>query len=864
MRKHIMLRASSIAFMVLTLLLTLSPAAASLRPGAAYTADDSPKRNVLLLNSYHTGYRWSDDIIDGVRSVLLRPGSGNIDLRVEDMDTQRITDPEYLNQLYEVYRHKFRQTPIDLVICADDNAFYFMQKHAKTIFPGVPVVFCGVNYLEDRCLDDCGQFTGVVEDYDLKASLETALRLRPHTKTIYWINDRSATGRAVEKKLQETIPFFNDRIRFESLQDKAMSEILQTVESLPEDSMVLYLIFNQDVTGRFFTYEEGVSMVSAKSRVPVFGAWDFSLGHGILGGMLTGGFSQGEEAAKLALRIFHGEKPAHIPVVREGVNRYMFDEKQLKRFGVDRALLPADSIIINQSYTDKKQILLLQSYHNGMDWTANIEAGVRTVFDDPNRYTLYLDFMDAKRNLSPEYVHKMVPLLIEKYKDRSFDAVIVADEVAYRFILNYRERLFPGTPVIFCGVNDFAPADLAGQANMTGVVETVDMKKTIEAALRLHPRTQRIVVVNDWTDTGITNRRQLEAIIPDFAERVHFEFVGDMNMAEVREKVSQLSEGSLVLLMTFNQDKSHNNFSYEESADLIARASAVPVYGFWDFYLGHGVVGGMVTSGYTQGETAAKLALRALQGERLEGVPVIRESPNRYMFDYRQLQRWQIDASRLPGGSVVINKPESFYEKHRPIVFGAGAMFLLLLYIIGTLQINIRRRRKAEETLRFFATTDDLTGLYNRRSGMQFLKKHMDDARRRQKDLTVCFVDVNDLKRVNDTYGHDEGDRLIKTVADLLQKSLRDSDVTCRLGGDEFLLILPDCDLARAKKIWERVEENRWTINRMGLTPYLIGFSHGFAGYDPEQGLSPEELIKRADAEMYQSKRALKAERAYA
>ncbi|MBM7866497.1 diguanylate cyclase [Heliobacterium gestii] len=833
-----------------------------LAPDTAYAASETPKRNVLLLNSYHAGYRWSDDIIDGVRSVLLRPGNGNIDLHVEEMDTQRVTDPEYQDKLFEVYRQKFRQRPVDLVLCADDNAFTFMQKHVQALFPGVPVVFCGVNYLDDRCLTDCGLFTGVVEDYDLKATIETALRLRPQTKQIYWINDRSTTGRAIEKKMEETIPFFNDRIRFEALQDKTMPELLQTVQSLPDDSLVLFLIFNQDAAGRFFAYDESVSMIAEKSRVPLFGAWDFSLGHGIVGGMLTGGFSQGEAAAKLALRVLQGEKPSDIPVVREGVNRYMFDDTQLRRFGIDPVRLPAGSVIINQSYTDKKQILLLQSYDSGMDWTANMEAGIRAVFNDTDRYTLYLDYMDAKRNISPEYMHKTVPLFIEKYKNKHFDAVIVADDVAYHFALTYRKQLFADTPVVFCGVNGFEPADLAGQVNMTGVVEKVDFQQTIEMALRLHPRTERIVIVNDWSDTGIANRRQLEAILPDFGERVHFEFIGDVNMAEVQEKVAHLSSDSLVLLVTFNQDKSHSVFSYEESAELIARASSAPVYGCWDFYLGHGIVGGMVTSGYTQGETAAKLALRALNGERLEGVPVIRESPNRYMFDHRQLQRWQIDAARLPAGSVIVNKPESFYEKNQSIVFGASVLFAFLLYIIGTLQINIRRRRKAEETLRVFATIDELTGLFNRRSGMQFLQKHMEEAKRCRKELTVCFVDVNDLKRINDTFGHDEGDRLIKTVADLLQKSLRDSDVICRLGGDEFLLILPDCDLARAQKIWERVEESRRSINRIGLMPYAINFSHGFACYDPLEGLSPDELIKRADMEMYETKRALKAERA--
>lgn len=87
---------------------------------------------------------------------------------------------------------------------------------------------------------------------------------------------------------------------------------------------------------------------------------------------LTSGYSQGAMAGRLALRVLAGEQPAHIPAVKDNVNRTMFDERQMKRYGIDRSQLPEGSTIINESYTAKKQVLVLQSYHSDMPWVHNV------------------------------------------------------------------------------------------------------------------------------------------------------------------------------------------------------------------------------------------------------------------------------------------------------------------------------------------------------------------------------------------------------------------------------------------------------------------------------------------------------------
>lgn len=167
---------------------------------------------------------------------------------------------------------------------------------------------------------------------------------------------------------------------------------------------------------------------------------------------------------------------------------------------------------------------------------------------------------------------------------------------------------------------------------------------------------------------------------------------------------------------------------------------------------------------------------------------------------------------------------------------------------------DVSHQKDMEEELRLYATTDTLTGIFNRRTGILLLENAMQRARRETSPLVVCFVDVDNLKKVNDQLGHQEGDNLIRSVCEILKKALRESDIIFRLGGDEFLLIFPNCNLKKARLIWKRIEQERRVANapRDGLYP--ISFSHGLAEYTAEKNLSIDDLVTLADEQMYRTK----------
>ena len=149
------------------------------------------------------------------------------------------------------------------------------------------------------------------------------------------------------------------------------------------------------------------------------------------------------------------------------------------------------------------------------------------------------------------------------------------------------------------------------------------------------------------------------------------------------------------------------------------------------------------------------------------------------------------------------------------------------------------------------AVTDSLTGLYVRRYFMVKLQEEIHRAERYNKRLSVIMADLDRFKNINDTYGHDAGDRALKAISKFLQKNIRDVDAIARYGGEEFVMLIPDADKEAAFCLAERLREELSKVKLEDLPPVTI--SLGVATY-PSDGTDLEELIKRADAAMYEAK----------
>src|SRR5665648_714623 len=147
-----------------------------------------------------------------------------------------------------------------------------------------------------------------------------------------------------------------------------------------------------------------------------------------------------------------------------------------------------------------------------------------------------------------------------------------------------------------------------------------------------------------------------------------------------------------------------------------------------------------------------------------------------------------------------------------------------------------------------------LTGGYSREYGLELLDRQTKLSHRSKSPLLLAFLDIDKFKPINDTYGHDEGDKVLKEVVKLFKSTLREIDIICRMGGDEFILIFPDNSLKDASQIKERLNKNLIELNQTLKKPYSIDLSIGFSEYDPDAPIAMGELIRIADQRMYEEK----------
>ncbi len=374
---------------------------------------------------------------------------------------------------------------------------------------------------------------------------------------------------------------------------------------------------------------------------------------------------------------------------------------------------------------ENRHVLVLHSYHHGLKWTDSEEQGINSVFKQHYmNLELHTEYLDSKTIVGKDYFDLFAQMIKKKYAKTPISVVIATDDDAFNFYLAYQKDLFPTTPVVFCGVNYFKDEQREGRENLiTGVVESFDIPETLNVALKLRPAASRVVVINDRTTTGIANRSIMDDVIPRFSKRVRFEFYDDLSMDELLVKVQALTPSDIILLLTFNRDRLGNVFNYDQSIGLIAEKASVPIFGVWDFYLGSGIAGGMLNSGYDQGRMAGEMALRVVNGEKVAAMPVVRISPNHFMFDYKYLERYGMPVANLPMGSRVINKPPTFYELNKNLVWGMLSGIVMLSLIVVLLLLNIRITRRGAEALqvseeRFRSLLDNLNvGIYRCTAG---------------------------------------------------------------------------------------------------------------------------------------------------
>jgi len=348
---------------------------------------------------------------------------------------------------------------------------------------------------------------------------------------------------------------------------------------------------------------------------------------------------------------------------------------------------------------EPKRVLALYWY--GKDFSSNIvfDKVLKSTFESaqPGPIEYYAEYWESDRFPGEDQSLALRDYLSRKYADRKIDVIVATTRVALDFLIENRKRLFPRVPIVFHSTLRPKLDDDGGR--VTGIWSGNSYPKTLDLALRLHPEAKQAFIIHTsakgYKQGGIGVRAELW----EFESKVKVNYLIDLPLDELLSRVKKIPEHSVVLYGRYSQDEPRTVLDPHDALALIARSTDVPIYGVSSSYLGRGIVGGSVLHVDASASKLAEIAMRLAQGTPPRDIPV-EEIPSTPMFDWRQLQRWNIAESALPEGSIVRFREPAFWERYRSRIIALVLFCLFQTSLIGFLLIERRRRRKVARELR--------------------------------------------------------------------------------------------------------------------------------------------------------------------
>jgi signal transduction histidine kinase len=337
----------------------------------------------------------------------------------------------------------------------------------------------------------------------------------------------------------------------------------------------------------------------------------------------------------------------------------------------------------------------LAVHYSSEDYPSNpvVDGAIRQVLHsrDEAPVDYFAEYLESDRFPTEQATLAFRDYLLRKYQGRRIDVVLAITDPALQFVLQYRDQLFPGVPIVATAGSSLG-ADLAA-AGVTGTTWRAADVETIELALSLHPSTQRVfVVAQELTDGYLEG---VQAALAKSAERVELRFIQERSVPGLLAAVRAVPANSLIHFIRFSRQDPGNVMFPLEVVRMVAEAAPVPVYASTDSFVGTGVVGGMVRLAPGIGTRVGEIAVQVLDGTRAQDIP-IEQVPPVPIFDWRQVQRWGIDPSWLPPGSEIRFRVPTAWELYRWYIVSALALLGFQSLLIAGLVFERRRRRRAE------------------------------------------------------------------------------------------------------------------------------------------------------------------------
>ncbi len=514
------------------------------------------------------------------------------------------------------------------------------------------------------------------------------------------------------------------------------------------------------------------------------------------------------------------------------------------------------------------RVLLISSYSSLYFTNPYQKAGIEKSFY-PRGIEYDVLYMDAKKYDTPEeeeeFYRFVRPRLNRKSNTNRYEAVLAADDNALELLLRHEHEWFTGIPVVYFGVNNIS---LAGEAarlkRFYGFYEKDYLEDTLYLAMSLYPDSDKIVALHDDSAAGMADME----IFYRFARRHPEKQCTDINTSELTQRgfinrLEQISEDTIVIYMTAYSDVRGNNYSMIQRTNTIVSHTKAPIFRNYVGGVGMGVLGGISLDMEQQAYLAAQKVCALIADRDAGGNSLIVETPSRSEFDYEELQARGLDFSLLPEDTILVNQPVSFSERYGRLFLPAALLLAFFLLLLSSGQITIHLRKltnqeleasrqtiaRARERMQYLAEYDDLLDIYNRRTAVNL----MEEICGKDTVFSVILTDIDGIKNINESFGHQETDRILQQLASSLREKCEEEGyLLARYAGDEFLILIPGRQLTeRSPELLELMELCHRPI-QAGAEKIVLSMSMGISNSDGES--TSDEHIANAEIAMYEAK----------
>ena len=419
-----------------------------------------------------------------------------------------------------------------------------------------------------------------------------------------------------------------------------------------------------------------------------------------------------------------------------------------------------------------KNVLVLFNYFGReADWPSKVEPPIRARVQAPiTFYEAYIEGQDANGERD-SYRQSMAEGFRRRYAGKQLDLIITNGPHALDFAEHYRDRISPGVPIVFSGLSAHRLEAKKRVPGVTGVAQALNLRETIDLALRLEPDTKAVAVIaglTDWDKFWLGAAHSELLLHQDTVREI--DLVGAPG-TELLKQITALPPHTVALFQVQPEDSSQTVVGIDDLLPLIAKR--VPTYSSFPRYgLEYGGVGGVYHDASKEFLRTEEMAADVLNGRRPDDIPISYQSAFQAQMDWRALQRWHIPESALPPGSVILYRPPTFWEQYRTYLIVAIALIAVLaLLIVGLLWQRARRQkaeafmREAEERFRVMVdSTPSLVWMCDPQGKITYLNERRvaftgPDPESGYGDSWIEYVHPNDRRNVQDVVSQALKDR---------------------------------------------------------------------------------------------------------